>query len=136
MRMTRTFGAPSGALIRGILSGVESLYVSPITPLKGGSGRGSTSCAITGQASAAETTLARSQRVTVIAVAGARLLSSNVIFKRVRLVSPTLAYARSVRFSGVGGSGQKFAPGHSRHSRHPSVSGLPQELTFGQCPCL
>ena len=34
-----------GALISGILSGVESLYVSPMTPLKGGSGRGSTSWA-------------------------------------------------------------------------------------------
>jgi len=23
--------------------------------------------------------------------------------------------------------------GHSRHSRHPGVSGSPQERTFGQC---
>src|SRR5262245_35587668 len=26
--------------------------------------------------------------------------------------------------------------GHSRHSRHPGVSGSPQERTFGQCPHL
>src|SRR5262245_11596106 len=40
----RTLGAPSGALMTGILSGVESLYVRPITPLNGGSGCGRTSC--------------------------------------------------------------------------------------------
>src|SRR5262249_61404531 len=28
------------------------------------------------------------------------------------------------------------AVGHSRHSRHPGVSGSPQEPTFGRCPLL
>jgi hypothetical protein len=32
----------------GILSGLESLYVSPITPLNGGSGAGSTADALAG----------------------------------------------------------------------------------------
>src|SRR5262249_38561767 len=27
------------------------------------------------------------------------------------------------------------AVGHSRHSRHPGVSGSPQERTFGHCRC-
>src|SRR5262249_43810792 len=49
IRMSKTFGAPGGALISGILSGTEFLYVGPMVPLKGGSGRGSTSCAGTGR---------------------------------------------------------------------------------------
>ena len=40
---TSTFGAPSGAVVIGILSGLESLYVRPMTPVKRGSGCGSTS---------------------------------------------------------------------------------------------
>jgi len=28
------------------------------------------------------------------------------------------------------------ALGHSRHSRHPGLSGSPHERTFGQCPRL
>jgi hypothetical protein len=30
--------------------------------------------------------------------------------------------------------GRWSAPGHSRRSRHPGVSGSPQARTFGQCP--
>src|SRR5262249_29064735 len=74
MRTTRTFGAPSGALIRGILSGLESLYVSPMTPLKGGSGRGSTSWAIAGQAHAAAARPPKKRRVTI--KASSRITSS------------------------------------------------------------
>src|SRR4051812_10490547 len=40
IRMSRTLGAPSGALTMGILSGFDALYVSPITPWNGASGRG------------------------------------------------------------------------------------------------
>src|SRR5471032_1756047 len=45
--MSRTFGAPLGAVIPLGKSGVDSLAVRSILPLKGGSGRGSTSCAET-----------------------------------------------------------------------------------------
>ena len=43
--MSRMFGAPAGALTCGGKSRVESWTVGPMCPLKGGSGRGRTSCA-------------------------------------------------------------------------------------------
>src|SRR5215471_3534289 len=46
MRMRRTFGAPSGALITGILDGVESFANRSILPVKGDSGGGKTCCAL------------------------------------------------------------------------------------------
>src|SRR5215471_1048001 len=46
MRMMRTLGAPAGALMIGILEGVDSLYVSPMVPAKGASGAGRTTAAL------------------------------------------------------------------------------------------
>src|ERR1700722_19012432 len=45
VRMRRTFGAPLGALTSCEKSLVDSSTVRPMCPLKGGSGRGNTSCA-------------------------------------------------------------------------------------------
>ena len=42
MRIIRTLGAPLGGFTSAILSGLESLYVVPITPLNGGAGYGRT----------------------------------------------------------------------------------------------
>src|SRR5476649_1579541 len=53
VRMSRTFGAPLGALTSCGKSLVDSPMVRPMCPLKGCSGRGSTSCACAGKAKAA-----------------------------------------------------------------------------------
>ncbi len=45
VRISRIFGAPLGALVSGRKSRVESFGVRQMWPLKGGSGRGRTSCA-------------------------------------------------------------------------------------------
>src|SRR5580692_216704 len=52
VRMSRTFGAPLGALTSCGKSLVDSSTVRPMCPLKGCSGRGSTSCALAGSAKA------------------------------------------------------------------------------------
>src|SRR3990172_9764437 len=54
--MSRTFGAPFGALMALGKSGVDSAAVRPILPLKGWSGLGRTSCATAGNAMAAPST--------------------------------------------------------------------------------
>src|SRR5208283_5923319 len=48
VRISKMFGAPLGALVSGGKSMVESFGVSPMCPLKGGCGRGKTSCAFAG----------------------------------------------------------------------------------------
>src|SRR5437899_3256353 len=42
IKIIRTLGAPLGGLTRAILSGLESLYVVPMTPLNSGVGCGRT----------------------------------------------------------------------------------------------
>src|SRR5678815_5883535 len=61
--MSRTFGAPFGAVVSCGKSFAESLIVRPTCPLKGGSGLGRTSCAATsGCATAAHSRRPRAVR--------------------------------------------------------------------------
>src|SRR5262249_5544085 len=66
VKISRTLGAPFGASTAFGKSGTEPFAVRPILPLKPGSGRGRTSCAITGHANTATATAQRSQRKTVL----------------------------------------------------------------------
>src|SRR5215831_2300387 len=66
VRISRTLGAPFGASTAFGKSGTEPLMVRSILPLKAGSGRGRTSCAITGHANIATVTAKRRQREIVL----------------------------------------------------------------------
>src|SRR5262245_13549074 len=66
VRISRKLGAPLGASKPFGKSGTEPLAVRPIMPLKAGSVRGRTSCAITGHANVAAATAQQIQREIVL----------------------------------------------------------------------
>src|SRR5262245_31078401 len=66
VRISSTLGAPFGASIPLGKSGVDSLAVGAIFPLKGGCGRGKISCAPSGSAAAAPKTKLRTAKILAV----------------------------------------------------------------------